>query len=141
MSGANAFSGPSEDLAAIRALCARYCQGVIAYDMALWRATWASDAKWVRPDAIITGRDAIADAAEMILQSFDSADFVAHLNNTQVAGERATGRCYHSEVFTKDGVIQFFLSHYDDVYVRSAEGWVFAERAFTLLEKRRFRPA
>lgn len=132
------FIGAADDLAATRALCHEYCRGVIAFDANAIGATYADEGRWARPDSIVVGREAIIEAAAKILANFDTADFVAHLNDTHVEGDRATGRCYHTEVFGKDGAISFYLSHYDDVYVKREGTWRFLERRFTLLEQRRF---
>jgi SnoaL-like domain len=129
------FSGPLEDRIAIRELCDQYCDGVMSKDMAVWGATWAEDAEWIARGATVKGRAAIVAAASKFIDACSAALFVRNLGRTHIDGNRATGRCYNVELmFFADGPA-YFLTYYDDDYIKIDGRWHFQKRINSIMKE------
>jgi len=122
-----------EDLEAIRDLARRYADCVWRRDVEGAVALFAADGVMdtgERPP--IRGRAALSSAyREMVAGSSEFLPFVAN-HVIDLDGDRATGRCYLDLRATIDGERRIGGGHYEDVYVRRADGWRFASRKLVL---------
>jgi ketosteroid isomerase-like protein len=131
-----ASGGPVEvaDLVAIQRLVHRYADAVVRRDPAQWSECWAEDATW----ELGRGREAVGRAAITDLWTTAMASMAAVVQTVDngdawhTSGDRdhADGRFYITETFRRtDGHVGILRAHYDDAYVRTADGWRFARRA------------
>jgi uncharacterized protein (TIGR02246 family) len=132
------FTGPLEDRIAIRELCDQYCDGVMSKDMPMWGATWAEDAEWVARGQTVKGRAAIVAESTKILDSVSGGLFFRNLGRTHVDGNRATGRSYHMEVFFFVDGPAWFMTYYDDDYVKIDGRWYFKKRTLSIMKNGKF---
>ena len=119
----------------INELVARYADAVCRRDQSAWADTWAEDGLWQLPGAPETrGRDNIVALWANAMAGFP---FVAQLINNgtvDVEGDTASGRWYLTEhLKLPDGDIMFNIGVYQDSYVKTAGGWKFSERHYTVL--------
>lgn len=119
------------DELAIRDLVARYAQAVTHRDEAAWGATWAKDGEWSVMGREAKGREAAVALWNELMGSLSFIVQMATTGNIQLAGDRATGGWTVTEHGKfGNGSPLFTIGLYDDVYVRSPEGWCFQSRAF-----------
>ena len=66
--------------------------------------------------------------------TFERSDLQPFVHNhvIELDGDSATGTVYLDLRATMDGKAMIGSGHYDDRYVRTAEGWRFASRKLTL---------
>ena len=128
------FTGPLEDRIAIRELCDQYCDGAMCRDMEIWGDAWAEDAEWVRSDATVKGRDAIVASCLTLMESFSTGIFFRNQGRLHVDGDRASGRCYHIEVFEFADGPRSFLTYYDDDYVKRNGRWYILKRTLNVMK-------
>jgi uncharacterized protein (TIGR02246 family) len=122
------------DTLAIHALIAAYGDAVSRRDGAAWGATWADDARWVLMGHEVQGRAAIVALWEGAMARFDAVSFLAAPGPISVEGDRATARTQTQEVLRAlDGSVRRVAGIYDDIFVRSIDGWRFASRDFSVL--------
>jgi uncharacterized protein (TIGR02246 family) len=122
------------DSLAIHALIAAYGDAVSRRDAVAWGATWADDARWLLMGQTVNGRAAIVALWEAAMAQFDAVSFIAAPGPISVAGDHATARTQTQEVLrTADGQIRRVAGIYDDIFVRTARGWRFAARDFSVL--------
>lgn len=123
-------------LDAVRSLVHRYADAVCRNDTPAWSATWADDASWEIGRGPVVGVEAITAAYERSIGMFEAVIQVA-LNGEATVDEAAGtghGRWYIQEFGrTVSGRCLQYLGFYDDTYVRTAPGWVFASRTLTWL--------
>jgi SnoaL-like domain len=134
------FTGPLEDRIAIRELCEQYCDGVMSRDMAMWGVTWAEDAEWTTRGNTIKSRASIVAEAARIIDSASAGFFFCNLGRTHIDGNRGTGRCYHVEIFWFADGPAWFLTYYDDHYVKIGGRWYFQKRSLTLMKNGKLSP-
>jgi uncharacterized protein (TIGR02246 family) len=123
------------DTFAIHDLVARYADAVCRRDESDWAATWAEDGLWQLPGAPETrGRDNIVALWKSAMGGFPIVIQRINNGNVDVDGDRATGRWYLSEHLEfPDGGGMFNIGVYQDRYVKTAEGWKFSERHYSVL--------
>lgn len=123
-----------EDIEAIRVLKARYCDRCDGgYDVEALMPLFTEDAVW---DGGLFGR---YEGARRIRRFFEATGgivrFAKHFvtnSAIEVDGDRATGQWYLLQAATMpsgaeaDDVAIWGAARYDEVYVRTAEGWKFA---------------
>lgn len=126
------FSGPAEDVAAIRALHDRYADAVNRRDADAWGALWAEDAAWDLMGTRVEGRAAIVGLWQGAMAGFAFVGFFSQLGAVAVAGDRADGRVWTHEVLEGPDGERRPLGRYDDLYVKRDGAWLFAERRFSL---------
>jgi uncharacterized protein (TIGR02246 family) len=126
------FSGPLEDVAAIRALHDRYADAVNRRDADSWGALWAEDAVWDLMGTRVEGRAAIVGLWQGAMAGFSFVGFFSQVGAAAVAGDRAEGRVWTHEVLENADGERRPLGRYDDVYVKRGGEWLFAERRFSL---------
>jgi hypothetical protein len=121
-----------DDFVGLQALVHRYTAAVIERNGVAWGATWAQDAIWeLGPDRHVEGRDAIVALWRGAMTRFHAVVQVVHSGELHYAGspDHVTGRWYINEWYRRsDGQSGTLLAHYDDAYVRSADGWLFTRR-------------
>jgi len=115
------------DTEAIRDLARRYADCVWRLDGAGAVGLLAEDGVMeVGEGARIVGRAALLEAYQAMLTG-DLQPFV-HNHVIELDGDRAVGRCYLDLRATRDGISMMGSGHYEDVYVRLADGWKFRSR-------------
>lgn len=125
----------------ITELVSRWADSTNRRDMEAWATTLSEDCVYSMtggPKQI--GRDAIVEYSAEVLGSIEFVLQLVHNGTVEVAGDSATGRWYVSEhQGLTEGKGAFMIAAYDDSYVRTADGWKFAERQLNVLyrEKRR----
>ncbi|WP_373488597.1 SgcJ/EcaC family oxidoreductase [Blastomonas sp.] len=130
------FTGPLEDQIAIRALIDSYTDAVFRRDANAWGATWADDAQWGLMGTQVRGREAIVALWLQAMSGFPFVAFFAQVGSIAIDGDRATGRVYtHEFLELADGSISHPIGLYNDIYARTADGWRFAERHFSILRE------
>ena len=125
----------AEDELAIRALVARYAYAVCRRDPDAWAATWAQDCCWdLGGGRVVTGRAETLDLWRTAIAKYDWVGQVVTSGLVEVAGDRASGWWYIIEFNRRaQGDATLHLGHYDDKYVRTADGWQFASRTMHML--------
>lgn len=119
------------DMEAIRDLARRYADCVWRRDVAGAVGLFAEDGVMEIDDgAAIVGRRALLEAYQGMLTA-DLQPFV-HNHVIELDGDRAVGRCYLDLRATRDGVSMMGSGHYEDVYVRGADGWKFRSRKLSM---------
>ncbi len=126
------FSGPADDLAAIRALHDRYADAVNRNDPAAWGALWAEDAVWELMGMRVEGRPAILGLWTQAMAGFSFVGFFSQPGAIAVAGDGAEGRVWTHEVLDGPEGERRPLGRYDDVYVKRGGEWLYAERRFNM---------
>lgn len=119
----------------ISELLARYADGVNRRDLEAWTRVWSEDSIYVLNGALTrVGRDAIIALYEKAMGSVESMLQVVHNGTVEVDGDSATGRWYVSEHHgLGDDKSVYVIGVYQDRYIRTADGWKFAERHFDQL--------
>jgi len=127
----------ADDYVAIASLVHRYADAVVHRDASQWGECWAEDAHWaLAPGRGVDGRQAIVELWLSAMGAYGSV--VQTVQNGTAwylhgAVDHAAGRWYINERFARvDGDRGILLAHYDDTYVRRADGWQFASRALTI---------
>jgi uncharacterized protein (TIGR02246 family) len=126
------FSGPAEDVAAIRALHDCYADAVNRRDGAAWGALWAEDAVWDLMGTRVEGRAAITGLWTQAMAGFTFVGFFSQPGAIVVSGDRAEGRVWTHELLEGADGERRPLGRYDDLYVKRDGAWLFAERRFSL---------
>jgi AcrR family transcriptional regulator len=128
---------PAGDLA-LRQLLARYCDSVNRNDVGTFTTMWTSDATWVNNGKPVMGRANIVASFE---KSRKKLPWIVHVEPLAVfdvdeqAGE-GTGRVTVQEhVKQPGGVVSSLVGTFHDRYVRTNQGWLFAERRFELVDR------
>ena len=133
------------DHIAVQRLVHRYADAVVHRDAARWGRCWAEDAQWDlgrgrhvvgRPAIVELWQSAMAGMAAVVQNVLNGDAWIAGDSAGDdpgeaagSVGERAHGRWYINERFRRaNGVAGILLAHYDDDYVRSADGWLFMNR-------------
>ena len=125
----------ADDELAVRTLVARYCDAVCRRDGDAWIATWAPDCRWDLGGGRTTeGREATLALWTSATARYPWVAQLAPTGTVQLDGDRGTGSWYVLELNRLlDGSGALHLGHYADRYVRTAHGWLFAERRFTMV--------
>ena len=122
----------TEDYVALQLLVHRYADAVVHRNAAQWASCWAEDAQWdLGRGRKVVGKVAIVDLWNMAMGGFSAVVQMVHNGgaSTTADPDRAVGRWYIDERFLRaDGQNGMMLAHYEDEYVRSSTGWLFASR-------------
>ena len=132
------FSGATEDRLAIRELLDAYSDAVCEVDADAWGDTWADEGVWELPDypdiGAVHGRMNIVEKWKETMKSYPGIIFVTTPGSIVVEGERATVRCYTSEVYDDaSGATHRDRGRYDDIVVKRNGRWLFLRRRFKKL--------
>ena len=119
----------------ITELLAHYADAVNRRDLEAWTKVWSEDGIYTLNGASKrVGRDAIVALYEKAMAMVESMLQVVHNGTVEVDGDSATGRWYVSEHHgLGDGKSVYVIGVYQDRYIRTADGWKFAERHFDQL--------
>ena len=125
---------PVDDFVALQRLVHQYSDAVNRRDREQWAGCFVDDATWSLFDRTYIGKDAIVARWEAAM---DSLALVVHAEHDgdawSVDVDRAVGRWYIDERYRRlEGPAMLVLGHYDDAYVRTADGWRFADRALAV---------
>ena len=131
------MSNLREDQAQITDVLNRYATGIDRRDWDLFRTCWTPDVVADYGEiGVFTGVDALTD---FMFASHDAMGPTHHrLTNfvIDVDGDRAEVRCYvHAVLIAVPGDSTSWidaLGHYDDIFVRTADGWQISHRAVQL---------
>lgn len=129
---ADGFTGPADDIAALRALHDRYADAVNRVDAQGWGALWADDAQWTLMGMKVEGRDAIVTLWKGAMAGFSFVGFFSQVGALGVSGDRAEGRIWTHEVLVDADGERRPLGRYDDHYVKRDGAWLFLSRNFSL---------
>ena len=132
------LQSPATD-AALRHLASSYCDAVNRRDIDAWASTWAENATWTRMGKTVSGRAAIVEAFQRILDETEWALQSAPLmvfEVDEVLGT-ASGRVTVHERFKKRKTAKpgTMLATYHDQYVRHGGAWLFVDRRLELIER------
>jgi uncharacterized protein (TIGR02246 family) len=129
---------PWRDDRDVRALPAAFADAVNRRDPEAAAALFVEDGLWLVPGVGETrGRDAIVGLLSHLLTNFESLVQFVHHGVVDIDGDRATGRWYLSELGVgRSGGRTEFAGVYQDVAVRTEEGWRFEQRRFDFLQRR-----
>lgn len=129
-----AYTGPLEDRIAIRELIEAYSDAVFQRDPQAWGATWVDDAVWNVLGTAIEGREAIVETWLGAMDTFDFVAFHTTPGHIAVDGDTATARVYVNEILVpKAGGTRNVQGAYQDTLRKTADGWRFTERNYTIL--------
>ena len=122
-----------DDYVAIQRLVHRYSDAVVNRDAEQWGSCWADDASWdLGFGRNVEGKTAIVELWTKAMGMMAAVVQIAHNGDaftTPGDPDHAVGRWYISERFQRStGDIGVLYAHYDDEYVRTANGWRFANR-------------
>lgn len=121
------------DRVEIEALRAEFTDAGMMRDFDRMAALFAVDGVWRIPDAgvEITGRAQIRAGIERLRAFWEFFVQNTHPGFTQIDGDTACGRAYVVEFGRfRDGASHLNYALYHDRYVRTADGWKFAERTY-----------
>ena len=124
-------SPSADDYIAIQQLVHRYADAVIHRDGVAWGATWAVDAVWTLTGGRhVVGREAIVELWNSSMGRYSAVCQVVHSGEVHMdSPDTAHGRFYIREWYQRvTGEAGILVAHYDDTYVRTAEGWRFSGR-------------
>ncbi|WP_162941763.1 nuclear transport factor 2 family protein [Desertimonas flava] len=123
---------PADDFVAISRLVHRYADAVVHRDADRWGSCWATDATWeLGPGRQVEGRAAIVGLWTSAMAGMAAVVQMVHNGDVEVGDDdgTATGRWYIDERFRRaTGANEILLAHYEDGYVRTADGWRFSRR-------------
>jgi ketosteroid isomerase-like protein len=124
-----------EDEMAIRALVARYADGVNRYDAKTWESTWAPQGEWIlRQGDPRVGREAIVAFWDSVMASLKFAIMIPGSAEISIQGQQATGRWYMTEVVEeKQGQGAHIVGVYNDHYLKIDQQWYFQSRQYHML--------
>lgn len=125
---------PPDDELRIARLVGRYADAVSRADAAAWEATWAPDAHWQMDEVHRTGRAAILELWTRARANYASIIQIVGHGATHATAEGAAGQWLVIEILRRVGEThdRLQVTCYRDVYARTREGWVFAERHLTV---------
>jgi ketosteroid isomerase-like protein len=122
----------SLDRLEVAELVHRYCDALCRRDHDAWVHTFAETGVWNSGRGEVVGHDALSAAFLKIMALFEHVLQLTHNGEVEVSGDTARGRWYITEYgLTSKGRRTFYIVHYDDDYLRTAEGWRFASRVVT----------
>jgi len=131
----------TDDFIAIQRLVHRYAEAVVLRDGEQWGSCWAEDATWeLGPGRSVHGRAAIVELWRSAMAGMAAVVQMVHNGDARTDPaasadqDRAVGRWFIDERYRRaDGESGILLAHYDDTYVRAADGdsepeWRFSSR-------------
>ena len=125
---------PPEDDLAIRRLVAMFSDAALRADAEAFAALWTDDGHWaIEPpiDANLSGRATIAEGFARLIASWAFLIQAPQYGLIAVDGDEGSGRWLVRELGRRnDGGSQSNYAFYHDRYVRTVNGWRFAERRY-----------
>ena len=125
------------DVQSIRGLVEQYCDTLNTRRLDQWTSLWCSDAQWLLfENKSATGPTEIRALLDWSLSHVSDLVQVAPLVVIEAgtSSNTAIGRIIIREDFRLlDGTLVTQTGRYDDKYVRTPQGWLFARRHLTLL--------
>jgi ketosteroid isomerase-like protein len=126
------------DEQAVRDLGFRFADACNRGDVDDFRRLWADDGIWTIDDPMnirAVGADAIADTLTKLRPTWDYFVQMPHAPVVQVDGDRATSRWTVSEqaANASEGRSYFNYARYDDVLIRTPDGWRYLTRRYSYI--------
>jgi hypothetical protein len=95
---------------------------------------WAEEGVWVLMGSEIKGRERIQATWQQLMSGLTMAAFFANPGSLNILGDRATGRCYTTEILRETGGdTRRIIGAYDDEFVKRRGCWLFARRTYRVL--------
>ena len=122
-----------QDRVLIRERFACYSDAAFQCDVERYLDCWAEDGVRIGQGVEVRGKTALRAQWEQIWKPLDKLAFFTEPVILDVAGVRATARCYCREIFTlKSGAMRKIVGLYHDVLIRENGIWRFARREYEL---------
>lgn len=101
-----------------------------------WGATWVEDGLWNLLGSQVRGRDAIVGLWTQAMAGFPFVALFAQVAQLSTDGDQATGRVFtHENLELAAGSVSRPIGHFRAVPIRTANGWRFAGRHFSVLKE------
>ncbi len=130
-----------QDYAEIEQLIARYNQGLDFEDLDMYAAIFTEDAVWRGPGRELVGREAMVESVGQRMASRPHEHERRHWQNNSVITPRPDGAVARTYFVSFEVSYQppkpAVSGHYDDILVRTPDGWRIKERALTVDESLR----
>ena len=127
-----------QDYAEIQQLIARYNQGLDLEDLDMYASIFTEDAVWRGAGREIVGREAMVESVAQRIAARPHEHERRHWQNNSVitsTPDGATARTYFLSFEVSYQPPKPAISgHYDDILVRTPDGWLIKERALTVDE-------
>jgi hypothetical protein len=122
------------DRVEIEALRAEFTDATMMRDWDRFASTFAEDGVWRMPhiDVELAGRTVIRKEVERLRGLWEFFVQNAHAGPVLLDGDTATGRTYIEEFGRFQGKSFLNYSIYHDRYVRTVDGWKFADRTYEI---------
>ena len=128
-----AFTGPVEDRLAIRELYGTYGDASWRGDREQWVQCFTPDGQWTSHLFNATGHAALRETWDGLWKDWQDVAFLGEIGSIEIDGNAAQCRSYAREVVRlKTGGTFKLCGHYEDTLVKTADGWKYALRAYTL---------
>ena len=123
-----------QDRVLIRERYACYSDAAFQCDAERYLDCWTEDGVRIGQGAEVRGKAALRAQWEQIWKLLDKMAFFTEPVILDLAGARATARCYCREIFTlKSGAMRKVVGLYNDVLIREDGIWLFSRREYELL--------
>jgi len=119
----------------IEALRGELSDAAMMHDYDRFASLFTHDGAWRIPDVNVefVSRDEIRNGIERAQGLWEYFVQTTHPGTIQLEGDTAVGRAYVSEFGRfRDGNSQLMYAIYHDRYLRTSEGWRFAERVYEI---------
>ena len=118
----------SEDYAELQHLALRLNQGADFHDSALWVSQWTPDGVWTNTSGReYVGHEGLKEYRRTRKAQVEGRSDIRHWTNGLVltpTADGATGRSYYMILnVTTEPPTTVASGHYDDVFVKTADGW------------------
>ncbi len=128
------FTGPRQDVQAIRELHETYNDAVTRQDLDAYLGSWAEDGKRTGAGGECHGHAELRAQWVGIFKAIEQMAFFIQLAAIAVDGHQATARSYCLEfIRLHDGASRQVVGEYRDELVRLDGGWVFSQRHYQIL--------
>ena len=139
--GNSGSSLTGQDYAEIEQLIARYNQGLDFEDLDMYASIFTEDAVWRGPGRELVGREAMVESVGQRMASRPHEHERRHWQNNSVITPRPNGAVARTYFVSFEVSYQppkpAVSGHYDDILVRTPDGWRIKERALTVDESLR----
>lgn len=124
----------TDDPEAIRRLLHDCADAVCHGDARPWAGLWVTDCMWqLDPDRRFHGITDVAAAWTRSMARYRAVEHLYLSSSAAIDGDHATGRADLVELLEPStGEPRMITGRYDDVYVRTDDGWRFQQRVFDL---------
>ena len=137
--GKNTPSLTGQDYSEIQQLIARYNQGLDLEDLDMYAAIFTEDAVWRGSNAqALVGREAMVESVKQRISARPREHERRHWQNNSVITRTADGATARTYFVSFEVSYQpprtVFSGYYDDLLVKTSDGWRIKERSLTVDE-------